>query len=226
VSLRAVVGSVLVAGAAAVSADLVQAVVVVMVVVALAPRLPLVLLDFTVLILSTLVGPVHTCLHISKVASAGAHEVGRGHGLDLDEVGQLTDAGGVLTTLHAGVVTIMFMVGPVVGGVLDLHSPGGAVPQGVGGGLLAFVFRFAVDDSVAVTVAIGDGAHLVLMTLVHLVQTSWQTVVVVVTIVAVDEAAAVRAHGVSDGAEVDLGEGGANNGRGDESYKRVHVGIW
>jgi len=153
VSLRAVVGSVLVAGAAAVSADLVQAVVVVVVVVTCALDLVLVLLNLTVLILSTLVGPVHTCLHISKVASAGAHEVGRGHGLDFDEVGQLTDAGGVLTTLHAGVVTIMFMVGPVVGGVLDLHSPGGAVPQGVGGGLLAFVFRFAVDDSVAVTVA-------------------------------------------------------------------------
>jgi len=144
---------VVVAVAAPVTVDLVQAVVVVVVLVALAPCLPLVLLDLAVLILSTLVSLIHTGLGISKVAGSGAHEVGRGHSLDLDEVGQLTDTGGVITALHAGVGTLVVR-SVIRSGVSDLHSSGGAVPHGVGGGLLALVFGFAVDDSMAVTVTV------------------------------------------------------------------------
>jgi len=170
--------SVVVAVAASVSVDLVKAVVIVMVLMALAPCLPLVLLDFTVLIFSTLVSLVHACLHVSKVACAGAHKVGSGHRFDLDKVGKLTDTSGIFTALHAVVVTVVFMtrsimarsmMGPVMG---DLHAASGAVPQWVGGGLLALMLRFTVDDSMPVPVAVRDGANLIGVTLVHLVETS------------------------------------------------------
>lgn len=98
---------------------LVLAMVVVMVGMASAPDLTRLLLNFAVLVLSTLVSSVHAFLNVILHTISGAHQIGGGLSLYLDEVGQLTDTRGSLTALHARVVSLMRRVMCVMG---HLHA--------------------------------------------------------------------------------------------------------
>lgn len=165
---------------------LVLAVVVVMVVLALALDLIVILSHFTVLVLTTQFGVLDTGVKVVDVTVAGTLQVGGGLHLQLEDVSDIGDTGSVSTTLHTGRSRGRSVV---TGAMTSCHVvttiTAGAV--GVFHGVVAFVFWRALDGgSLASGAVVGSHTHLIMMTFVDLVETGRQTMVMPVTVVAVN----------------------------------------